>query len=178
MKRFSFARALLLRLTVSACPPPSRCSYCPVDAAPHWTWHGNYQRYAGDPEDPCRKIAITRYWCKINERTFSLPPDSLLPYCGMRADFIVEYLSALLVEGVGLNTLARQMGVGRSSLRFLRARFLRVLPLLRLAGHEGALKAAAFLRALAATGTAAIVELFRNWKEQEPKHSIVGIYLR
>lgn len=176
MKRAAFTIDLLLKLLVGC--TPTHCPYCGTAAPAHWTGHGSYTRYAGDPDDPCRRVAVARYWCKIVERSFSLPPDALLPYCGTRIGFVLQWLQALLVDGVGVNTLARRAGVTRGRLRYLRARFLRVLPKLRLPWHEGYLGAAGFLEVLAQADAAAIVDLFRDWKQQEPKLSMIGIYLR
>jgi hypothetical protein len=157
---------------------PSRCPYCPSDAPPHWTCWGSYWRYAGDPDDPCKRVAIPRRRCKFVKRTFSLPPDSLLPYCGIRTGAVLQRLHALFVQKEALNTLARRLQAARGTLRGLKARFLRVLPKLRLPSREGALGPAAFLEILARVPTADVADLFRDWKEREPKHSIVGIYLR
>ena len=107
-----------------------------------------------------------------------MPPDPLLPYCGVRTSFVLVWLHALLVRGIGLNTLARQAGASRGALRSLKARFLRALPKLRLPRREGVLAPAAFIEVLAGMGPAAVADLFRGWKECEPKHSILGIYLR
>lgn len=159
-------------------PLPSRCPYCPATAAPHWIRWGCYRRYAGDHQDPNRKIAIARWRCKVTVRTFSLLPDALLPYCSLRTAWILAWLHALCVAGVGLCTLARQVGVARGTLRVLHARFQRVRPRLRLPHHEAALPTVAFLQGLAALEPAALTTLFRQWKECEPKHSIVGIYRR
>lgn len=179
MKRIPFASDSLLRLRPVACPLPARCPYCPADApAEHWSHWGGYQRYAGDPEDPCRRIDVPRYRCNIVRRTFSLPPDALLPYCGVRTGYVLQWLHALSVKGVAVNTLARRVGVARGTLRYLKARFLRALPKLRFSWHEGALDAPAFLGALADMSAAALADLFRDWKEREPKLSVVGIYLR
>lgn len=84
----------------------------------------------------------------------------------------------MFVYEVAVNTLARHMGLGRGALRNLKARFLRALPKLRLPGCEGVLSPAAFLLALADMKPHAVAELFRNWKEHQPKFSIVGIYRR
>ena len=176
MKRAAFASDLVLKL-VAVCPQPT-CPYCGADAPAHWTGHGSYTRYAGDPEEPSRRTDVARYKCGISGRTFSLLPDALLPYCGTRTGFVLQWLQALLVDGVGVNTLARRAGVTRGRLRYLRARFLRVLPKLRLPWHEGCLCAAGLLEALAQAGAAAVADLFRGWKQQEPKLSIVGIYQR
>lgn len=178
MKRNPFASDSLLKLRVSACPTPSRCPYCLADAPRHWTRWGSYQRYGGDPKDPSQRIAIARYWCRLVRRTFSLLPDSLLPYCRVRTGFVLDWLHTLFTEGSGLNTLARYVGVARGTLRYLKVCFLRTLPKLRLPRHEGALAPVEFLSILADMGSAPIANLLRDWKESEPKHSIVGIYLR
>lgn len=157
---------------------PSRCPYCPAEAPPHWSRWGSYKRYAGDRTDPGKRVAVRRYWCKIKQRTFSLPPDGLLPYCGDRTDTVLSWLHALCVEKVGVNTLSRAERVARGTLRHLKARFLRAVPVLRLPEHEGAMSSSAFLERLRRKGAAAVVALFRCWKECEPKHSIVGIYAR
>lgn len=173
-----FASLAFSTLRPRAWREPSRCPYCPVDAPPHWTGWGSYWRYAGDPDDPSKRVAIPRCWCKLVERTFSLPPDSLLPYCGIRTGAVLERLHALFVRNVALNTLARRLHAARGTLRGLKARFLRVLPKLRLPRHEGALGPAAFLDVLAQMPPSAVADLFRDWKEREPKHSILGVHLR
>lgn len=161
-----------------ACPSPDRCPYCPAYVPLHWRFWGSYTRYAGDPDEPSRRIAICRYRCSIVRRTFSLPPDSLLPYCRTRSVFILQWLHAMLIEGVAVNTLARNVGVTRGLLLGLRARCLRTLPKLRLPWHEGALDAARFLTMLAKAEAADVADLFKGWKQCEPKLSIVGIYAR
>ena len=40
------------------CPAPTRCPYCPAHTPPHWICWGRYERYAGDPEEPARKVAL------------------------------------------------------------------------------------------------------------------------
>ena len=160
------------------CVLPTRCPYCPVDAPPHRTRWGSYQRYSGDRKDPNRKVSVRRYRCKIKRRTFSLLPDGLLPYCGERTGFVLMCLHALFVQKEALSTLSRRASVARGTLRHLRARFLRVASVLRLPEREGAFDAAGFLEVLADTAAATVVFLFRGWKEREPKHSVVGIYAR
>lgn len=176
MERTPFSIDLLLALLAS--PPPARCPYCPADAPKHWTRDGSYSRYAGDPDDPSRREAVPRYECKIRGRTFSVPPDVLLPYCTTRVGFILRWLQAMLVEGQGVNTLARRFGVARGTLRGIKARFLSTQRNLRLPGQEGCLDAASCLMRLASMGASAILELFRSWKELEPKLSVLGIYAR
>jgi hypothetical protein len=123
-------------------------------------------------------VAIPRYRCKLTRRTFSLLPDGLLPYCGERTGRVLGWLYALCVQKAALSTLSRTVGVARGTLRHLKARFVPTAQLLRLPEHEGALSPAAFMKSLAREGAAAVVALFRRWKECEPKHSIVGIYAR
>lgn len=178
MSLAAFASVAFSTLRPRVWREPSRCPYCPADAPGHWIGWGSYSRYAGDPDDPSRRVTIPRRWCKIVQRTFALPPDSLLPYCGVRTAFVLMWLYALCIKRVGLNTLARQAGMGRGALRSLKARFLRALPKLRLPPREGALAPAAFLELLAGMESAAVADLFRNWKERQPKHSILGIYQR
>ncbi len=178
MKVARFANAPPLQLLPAVCPPPVRCPLCPADAPKHWNGHGHYKRYAGDLEDPSRKVKVSRYLCKITKRSFSLLPDALLPYCGVRTGHVLQWLHAIFVQGMDLNTVARQVNVNRGLLRSLKARFLRAMPRLRLPGHEGMPDTCAFLAALADTGALAIARLFRGWKEREPKLSIIGIYSR
>jgi hypothetical protein len=107
-----------------------------------------------------------------------LPPDCLLPYCGIRTGAVLERLQALFIQKVALNALARRLCAARGTLRGLKARFRRVLPKLRLPSHEGALGPAAFLGILAQMPPSAVADLFCEWKEREPKHSILGVHLR
>ncbi len=160
------------------CVLPTRCPYCPADAPRHWIGWGSYERYSGDVEDPSQRVAIPRYRCKLTRRTFSLLPDGLLPYCGERTGLVLGWLYALCVQRVALSTLSRTERVARGTLRHLKARFLRAVSVLRLPRREGVWGAAPFLEALAQKGSAVIAELFRVWKEREPKHCIVGIYVR
>lgn len=178
MKRDPFASLLLTVLGIPACPRPTRCPYCPADAPCAWTRSGGYTRYAGDLANPSRCTRVPRCKCKRTGRTFSLPPDALLPYCGIRTGYALQCLHAMFARGAALNTLARRAGLGRGALRCLKARFSRVVRQLRLPWHEGMLGAADFLAALAAAGARAVADLFRSWKESEPKFSVVGIYAR
>ena len=160
------------------CPTPSRCPYCPAEAPRHWIGWGSYERYAGDPHDSNRRISVPRYQCKLTQRTFSLLPDELLPYCSVAVPVVLSSLRALFLENVPLSELARRISIPRGTLRHLKARYLCTRPLLRLPPHEGALGAAPFLALLTLQASASIDDLFRSWKEREPKHSIVGIYAR
>jgi len=175
MKHAYFASDSLRSLV---CVLPTRCPYCPADVPTHWTRWGSYKRYAGDRESPSRRVAVPRYRCKIQRRTFSLLPDGLLPYCGEKTGFVLLCLHALFVRKEALSTLSRRASVARGTLRHLRARFLSVVSVLRLPDREGVLDAAGFLEVLADTATATVIDLFRSWKEREPKHSVVGIYAR
>jgi hypothetical protein len=107
-----------------------------------------------------------------------LPPDGLLPRCGLRAALVLLLLHILFVQNVALDTLARKVSIARGTLRHLRVRFRRVVSVLRLPGRSGAQAAADFVERLAKMDAAALVDLFRSWKEHEPKHSIVGICAR
>lgn len=178
MSRAAFSSVAFSTLGPRAWRDPSRCPYCPINAPPHWTCWGSYSRYAGDPDDPSKRVDIPRRRCKIVVRTFSLPPDALLPYSGIRTGAVLQRLHALFVRKVALNALARRVQVVRGTLRGLKARFLHTLPKLRLPRREGVFLPAPFLAALADMKPAAVADLFRGWKEREPKHSIVGIYLR
>lgn len=160
------------------CPAPTRCPYCPVHTPPHWIGWGCYERYAGDPEQPARKVAVPRYQCKIQERTFSLLPHALLPYRCVRAGVILTWLYAMFVDGVPLSPLARQVRVARGTLRSLRAGFLRAVPHLRLPRQRAARPPVPFLEALAQLPPTTVVPLFQAWKESEPKHCVVGIHSR
>lgn len=170
-----------------SCPPPSRCPYCAADTPLHWIRWGRYRRYAGDADDLSRKVAVTRYRCKHKRRTFSLLPDALLPHCSMRAPVVLSSMEALFIGHVALGALARRASMPRGTLRQLKRRYLHTVRLLRLPSREGALAPGAFLEALLGGGAGragpeeippSVVDLFRTWKECEPKHSVVGIYAR
>jgi len=165
-------------LLLGPCPAPVRCPYCPAATAPHWIGWGYYHRYAGDCEHPSQKVAVPRFWCKIQGRTFSLLPACLLPYRSMRTGVILAWLHALFVQGAPLCRLAHQVGVARGTLRGLRAGFVRALPHLHLPRQPEARRAVSFLAALAQLAPTTIVPLFQAWKEREPKHCVVGIHSR
>lgn len=122
---------------------------------------------------------MQRYRCKIEKRrTFSLLPDCLLPYHGFRVGDILRWLYAMLVKRIGASTLALQVSRPRKTLADLKNKFLGVLNRLRLPGRAGALDPPEFVKSLARITGDAVAGLFRGWKEQEPKHSVVGIYPR
>ena len=176
MKPALLASDALLQLV--PCPAPSRCSYCPPDTPRHWIGWGHYERYAGDPQHSSQKVVVPRWQCKIVTRTFSLLPDALLPYCSIRTGLVLEWLDALYTDDTRLSSLSRGVHVARGTLRSLSARFRRALPHLRLPRRPAALTAATFLQGLAKLEPAAVVALFRAWKELEPKHALVGIHQR
>ena len=166
-----------LRL-LGPCPAPARCPYCPAHTRPHWIGWGCYERYAGDPEQPAQKVAVPRYQCKIQLRTFSLLPHALLPYRSPRTGVILQWLQALFVEGVPLSRLAQEVGVARGTLRGLRTGFLRAVPHLRLPRQRAARPVVSFLEALTQLTPTTVVPLFQAWKELEPKQGVVGIHSR
>ena len=178
MKGTLFASVVLATLKKAAWPVPSCCPYCPGSGVKHWICWGFYKRYAVDGVDTCRRVAIQRFFCKLTSRTFSLLPDSLLPYHTWRTSDLLRRLYALCVERTACNTLARREGVGRATLQQLKRRFLLVVPRLRLPRCEVSLTPAAFLTALAALPLSDLAALFRGWKELQPKLSLVGIYPR
>ena len=65
-----------------------------------------------------------------------------------------------------------------SFLRSLAKSFVGAVCHLRLPGQEGVLSPAQFLIRLLCFEPSEIAQLFRGWKELEPKHSVVGIYAR
>lgn len=174
----TFASVAFSALRPRSWREPSRCPYCPIDAPKHWIGWGSYSRYAGDPDDPSRRTDIPRSLCKIVGRTFSLLPDCLLPRCGIRTAFVLAWLHALFVKDTALSTLAREIGASRSALRCLKVRFLCAVPKLRLPLCETALAPAVFLELLAGMGPAAVADVFADWKQREPKHSVLGFYQR
>lgn len=102
-----------------------------------------------------------------------------MPYHYFTTRHILTWLHALEGEGLAVNTLATREGIGRWILRHLKAAFRRVVGILRLPLQRAALGAGAFIKALARRCSGeAVVAVFRDWKEREPKHSVVGIYPR
>lgn len=154
---------------------PSRCPYCPDNSQPHWTGWGSYPRWAQGRRE---RVHVARHRCPVVGRTFSLLSDGLLPYQYLRAAEILRRLWKLFVDGVAASTYARVEQVARTSLRRLAWRFSKTVSRLRLPGHEGALEPAAFLRRLLSLGADGVAEIFREWKELEPKHTILGFYQR
>ena len=154
---------------------PSVCPYCPTTPGHHWIRWGFYARWG---EGEKERLPIQRYRCRITGRTFSLLPDSLLPYHYATTTHILQMLWALFVEGIPRSTLAREQSIPRGTLWHWKRAFLEALPNLRLPGRAAALAPACFLRALREMTTSALAILFAGWKELEPKHSVVGIYAR
>ncbi len=116
--------------------------------------------------------------CKLTRRTFSLLPDGLLPFHFARTATVLSRLDGMVVEEKPTSACARAWNVARSTLRRLKDAFLRTVPRLRLPEHEGALGPRDFLLRLADRGANGIADLFRGWKEHEPKLAVVGIYAR
>jgi hypothetical protein len=156
-------------------PKPSRCPYCPDRPEPHWIAWAFYSRWAQGRRE---KIDVPRHRCRFTGRTFSLLPDGLLPYHYHRTAVMLRTLRALFVEGIPLSRWARLRRLARTTVRHLRAEFEAVVGHLRLPGQEGALGAKAFLRRLLRFGMGRVAQIFRDWKEREPKHSIVGLHAR
>lgn len=175
MKRSLFASIALATLRTWAWRSPSRCPYCPGARDKHWIKWGFYERFA---EASDAQIEIQRYRCKVTLRTFSLLPDSVLPYHFYTGTHILQWLHALFVQRQALNALARTEQIARGTLRYLKRCFLGAVGILRLPGRAAALKHPHFMRRLAKMGTRPVANLFRDWKELEPKHSVVGIYPR
>lgn len=156
-------------------PEPSRCPYCPDRPEPHWIDWGCYSRWA---QGRRRKIDVPRHQCRFVERTFSILPDGLLPYHYHRTAVILRTLRALFIEGIAVSRWARLQRLCRTTVRHLKAGFEQVVGRLRLPGQEGALGPRAFLARLLRFGVSRIARIFRGWKEEEPKHSVVGLYPR
>lgn len=156
-------------------PEPSRCPYCPDRPEPHWISWGCYSRWAQGRRE---KIDVARHQCRFVKRTFSLLPDGLLPYHYHRTALILRTFQALFIDGIPLARWARLRRLARTTVRHLRAQFEEVVDRLRLPGQEGFLGPKAFLARLFRFGANRIAEIFRDWKEMEPKHSVVGLYAR
>ncbi len=154
---------------------PSRCPCCPDRPGRHWIKWASYSRYA---EGACERIDIQRYFCKFVRRTFSLLPDGLLPYHYERTATILRHLWKVFVDQVPVSTRAREDGVSRTTLSRLAGSFAETVSSLRLPQQEGALGPAAFLKHLFRFAADRIARVFRDWKELEPKHSVVGFYRR
>lgn len=156
-------------------PEPSRCPYCPDRPEPHWIGWGFYARWA---QGRCQMIDVPRHQCRFVKRTFSLLPDGLLPYHYQRSAVILRRLRGLFMDGIPLARWARIEGLARTTVRYLREKFEEVIGRLRLPSQEGALAPKAFLERLLGFGAHGVAEIFRGWKELEPKHSVVGLYAR
>lgn len=153
--------------------PPTRCPYHPNLPA-HWTKHGSYERYGVESE----RIKVPRFDCKIADRTFSLLPDALLPYQGRTTATLLGWLDHMVVQEHGTASAARFFSAPRTTLRRIRSKFKTAVKVLRLPGQHGVLAPRTFLQRIAGLGLDAIVHLFAEWKQREPKHSLVGMYPR
>jgi hypothetical protein len=156
-------------------PEPSRCPYCPDRPEPHWIAWANYSRWG---QGRRQKIDVPRYRCRFTGRTFSLLPDGLLPYHYYRTAVILRTLGALFLEGIPLARWAKSRQLARTTVGHWRERFKGAVGRLRLQGQEGALGPKAFLDRLFRFDVDRIAQIFRGWKELEPKHSVVGLYAR
>ena len=156
-------------------PKPSRCPYCPDRPEPHWIAWASYSRWAKGRR---KRIDVPRYRCRFTLRTFSLLPDGLLPYHYYRTAVLLRTLRALFIEGIAVARWARLKHLARTTVRHLKEKFEQAVGRLRLPGQEGALEPRAFLARLLSFGPDSIARIFRDWKELEPKHSIVGLYAR
>lgn len=154
---------------------PSRCPYCPDRPQPHWIHWGSYERYA---ERRRERIDVDRHRCRFTRRTFSLLPDGLLPYHHLRSATILRRLWQIFVDEAQTSPLARLLHTARTNLCRLGTSFAGAVRSLRLPDCEGALDPAEFLRRIVGLGPDRIAQIFRTWKELEPKHSIVGFYAR
>jgi hypothetical protein len=121
---------------------------------------------------------VGRWRCPFAKRTFSLLPDGLLPYHYARAATILRNLRNLFVGETRATARAELSHGARTTLRRLKERAGTIIARLRLPGQEGVLSPATFLTRLEALGADRIAEIFRAWKELDPKHSIVGFYAR
>jgi hypothetical protein len=156
-------------------PNPTRCPYCPDRPEPHWISWASYSRWAQGRRE---KIDVPRHRCRFVKRTFSLLPDGLLPYHYSRTAVMLRTLQAIFIEQIPLARWARLRNLTRTTVRHLRDQFEKTVGRLRLPGQEGELGPKAFLGRLFRFGVNRIAEIFRDWKELEPKHSIVGLYAR
>lgn len=156
-------------------PEPSRCPYCPDRPEPHWIDWGCYSRWAQGRRE---KIDVPRHQCQWVKRTFSVLPDGLLPYHYHRTAVILRTLGALFIEGIPLSRWARLRCLCRTTVRHLKDKLVETVGRLRLPGQEGALGPKPFLARLFRFGADRVAQIFRDWKELEPKHSVVGLYAR
>jgi hypothetical protein len=105
-------------------------------------------------------------------------PDGLLPYHYHRTAVMLRTLQALFIEEIPLARWAKLKHIARTTVRHLREEFEDSVGRLRLPGQVGALGPKAFLTRLLELGADGIARIFRDWKEREPKHSVVGLYAR
>jgi transposase-like protein len=170
-----FATAEWMCLAALKPRDPSRCPYCPSRDEVHWTKDGSYRRWAPGRRE---KIRVQCYYCPQAKRWFSLLPDGLLPHRYRTAAWTLRALDAMVVEEMPVSRLAELRNVARSTLRRIKAAFFRAVTLLRLPGREGRWGPSDFLKDLAQQGAQAVASLFTDWKELEPKHSVLGLYAR
>ncbi len=156
-------------------PEPSRCPYCPDRLERHWTLWGFYERWAQGRRG---RIDVPRHQCRFVKRTFSVLPDGLLPYHYHRTAVVLRTLHALFIEGVPTARWAKLRCLCRTTVRHLREEFKDTVGQFRLPGQEGALGPMAVLVRLFLSGANRIARIFRDWKELEPKPSVVGLYAR
>jgi hypothetical protein len=156
-------------------PEPTRCPYCPDRPERHWIHWGFYSRWA---QGRRQKLDVPRHQCRFTERTFSVLPEGLHPYHYHRTALILRTLGALFIDGIPLSRWARLRRLCRTTVRHLKEKFEEAVGRLRLPGQEGALGPKAFLARLFRFGAEPVAAIFREWKELEPKHSVVGLYAR
>jgi hypothetical protein len=156
-------------------PEPSCCPYCPDRPEPHWIDWASYSRWG---QGRRAKIDVPRHRCTFKKRTFSVLPDGLLPYHYHRTAVMLRTLGALFIEEIPLARWARLRRLARTTVRHLKEKFEETVRRLRLPDQEGALGPKAFLVRLFRFGANRIAQVFRGWKELEPKHSVVGLYAR
>jgi len=75
-------------------------------ACPHCGWqklhgHGGYRRYAPVDDPHGGRIRVPRFLCRRCGHTFSILPDSLLPYRPIRAERLEAFLDAELGGDTG-----------------------------------------------------------------------------
>lgn len=158
---FASFRASRFSRTETSARLPTSCPYCPGNSDCHWSKAATYPRYGLGAE----RIRVQRYRCKFTGRTFSLLPDALLPYQQRTTATILACLADGVLAEHGATATARTFSVPLITVKRIRSKFRKVVKILRLPGHAGALDPAAFLRRLLALSIDALAELFakRDW---------------